>query len=748
MNPSKDLWSFIGEGFLIILMFFLPMLVGAVIFYQWQTSTMDFYLDAPGSNTVHHVVQRGRADIAGLEAGDVILTIDSVSFKSWQFPQIEQPHEVKLERRGSILSVYIPAVRLITLNILPLVSALIVTLAYWGIATLLLLRRFWNLEIRILYVMAQCIGAVVLIPFSFQYPWQPLLGFMYLAWACFCLIPVIFFHYVTSSPIQLIEGWKRVLGLCILYILAVCVYLYWYFNLIWNRQIVIIYISLVFSLAFALMTYAYRFCSSIKEQRRTRVITFGALTAAVFPILFYLIPLAFKSPIYLPEWMAILFLIIAPISYLYATQHFNLFGIDRIINRTLVYALLSSGIFVIYLLPYVFLYQHIPNDSFVQLLVFFLLTLWIGWTFNWIRTRTQRVVDQIFYGSWYDYPEVIETISNALARSNTRDQIREILTLQVPKIMRIKEAFLWISQEDAGLPSIPKMEANFRYIFKTAIPAQWTVDSHSDGDDLSGSDVRILHTIGQQAEIALNNVFTIETLRNQLEEIKTSQEALNQTQRQLLRSREEERSRLARDLHDSPIQALVGMNIQIGLLLNNKELDPHIVESLAEMRTEIRKLSDELRHVCADLRPPMLDAIGLSAALKSLFKEWSDQNSINVRYDLCSDSATRTLPGEVSVNLFRVAQEALANIGKHARAKNVIISLGWQGKELTMTIEDDGVGFYAPDTLHGLTSKGHFGLAGMRERVNLIGGAWTLKSNPGGGTSIQVTWQGDEKVTA
>lgn len=746
MNQSKDLLSYIGLGLFVILILFLPILMGAVTYFQWKTATMDFYMDTPGSSTVHHVIQHGKADIAGLETGDVILTIDGISYKNWQAPQINQIHQLKLERRGAILSFQIPAVRLITLNILPLTSTMVVALAYWGIATLLLLRRFWNLEIRVLYILAQCIGAAALIPFSFQYPWNPPVELMNIAKACFCLIPAVFFHYVISSPITLMDRWKRVASLTVLYILAICAFLYWHFNLLWYRHLVIGYFSLVMGLAVALVTYVYRYRTPIEGRRRTRVIVFGALVAVFFPIMFYLIPVALNSPIYLPEWMTILFLIIAPISYLYATQHFNLFGIDRIINRTVVYALLSVGIFAIYLIPYTFFFKHIPDDSFAQLLTFFLLTLWIGWTFNWIRVRIQRLVDHLFYGSWYDYPMVIETVSNALVRCTTRDQIKEILTIQVPKVMRIKEASLWIGNQNPGVLSIPKMETKFRYIFKTSIPAQWTVESHSDGDDLSGSDDRILKTIGQQAEIALNNAFTIETLRNQLEEIKISQDALNQTQRQLLRSREEERARLARDLHDSPIQALVGMNIQIGLLMNNKEIKPRTAESLAEMRAEIRQLSDELRQVCADLRPPMLDAIGLSAALKSLFKEWSDQNSSDVHYDLCPDAALRFLPGEVSVNLYRVAQEALANIGKHARAKNVTITLGWQERRLSMTIEDDGLGFSAPDTLHGLTSKGHFGLAGMRERINLIGGEWTMKSNPGSGTSIHVIWQRDEKV--
>lgn len=450
------------------------------------------------------------------------------------------------------------------------------------------------------------------------------------------------------------------------------------------------------------------------------------------------------SPYRIPEWAAGLFLIIAPISYLYTTLQYNLFGIDRLINRTLVYSILSFGIFVVYLVPYIFLYKYLPDDWFMQLVFLFCMTLWVGWTFDWLRTRTQRLVDKVFYGGWYDFPVVVEMISDALAKSNTRDQISDVLTGQVSQLMRLNNSNLWINKPNSTFPSLISKKARFLHTFQTENPAQWTVDSHWDGDDLSVVDLRILHTLAQQAEIALNNIFLIERLRSQLNEIRDSREALAQTQHQMLRSREEERSRLARDLHDSPIQSLVGINIQLGLLINEKELGNSTLESLKEMRAEVRQLSSELRQVCADLRPPMLDTLGLSAALCALIAEWSEFYEVETKLNLCPDSTLQALPEEAAVNMYRVAQEALVNIGKHAKAQNVDISLIWEECQLIMTIEDDGIGFEIPDTLYELTARNHFGLAGMRERVNLIGGELSLSSTTGKGTTVKVKWHADE----
>ena len=124
--------------------------------------------------------------------------------------------------------------------------------------------------------------------------------------------------------------------------------------------------------------------------------------------------------------------------------------------------------------------------------------------------------------------------------------------------------------------------------------------------------------------------------------------------------------------------------------------------------------------------------------------EWTTVNGIKTQLNLCPDQDIKHLPGEVAVNLFRVAQEALSNITKHAHAHQVDISLSFERSQLVMSIEDDGTGFTPPDTLHGLTQQNHYGLAGMRERMALIGGTWSMKSAPGKGTIVRVVFIDDE----
>ena len=745
MVSEKNAGSSIWGGVLAFLILVVPALVGYDVYLQWHAPTMDFYLDRPGSSIVHSVLPGGHAEAAGLQAGDVILTVDDTPFRFWYAPEIGQTHILKIERQGWQLSLTMPAVRLLQVNTLALVSAILVALAFWGIGTLLFLRRFWHSEIRLLFLLTQAIAVTVLFPLSYQEPWIPPPGLLAFSVAGLNLAAALFLHYALISPVKLGQPRWRTWGLIPVYSLVPVLFWVWLFNNQLGLQLITVFFSLAATAAIVFMIYGYQYRAAPDDRRRTRVIAFGALIAATPIVLLYVLSTFFHSLDVIPEWLAGLFLIIAPVSYLYATLRYNLFGIDRLINRTLVYAFLSFGIFGVYLGPYLFLYQSLPDDLFIQLAFIFVLTLWVGWTFDWMRVRAQRLVDQLFYGGWYDYPGVVEMISAALARSSTREQIFNVLTSQVSSLMRLSSSYLWIGDSNSTFPAAPaaQVQARFRFKFQSDIPAQWTVGLHQDGDDLSDTDHRILCTLAEQAEIALNNAFLIEALRGQLEEIRASREALSQTQHQLLRSREEERARLARDLHDSPIQSLVGLNIQLGLLLNSKDLNLSTGESLKEMRSEVRRLSSELRQVCAELRPPMLDTLGLGAALRTLVTEWSDQNAVETQLNISPDTALRSLPGEVAVNFYRVAQEALSNISKHAQARHVDISLLCEEDQLMMTIQDDGLGFRAPVTLHDLTAQSHFGLAGMRERIGLIGGEWSLKSTPGHGTIVRVNWRAE-----
>lgn len=122
----------------------------------------------------------------------------------------------------------------------------------------------------------------------------------------------------------------------------------------------------------------------------------------------------------------------------------------------------------------------------------------------------------------------------------------------------------------------------------------------------------------------------------------------------------------------------------------------------------------------------------------ALAEEWSAVNGVPVKLDLPADGSRRALPDETAVNPCRIVQEALTNVARHAQASAVKIQAAWEGSRLQLNIQDDGRGFVAPAALHELAGQGHYGLAGMAERINLIGGNLAVESAPGQGTTVRV----------
>ena len=637
------------------------------------------------------------------------------------------------------------------LDLANIIPALLLTLTYWLIGLTLLLRLFQRVEARLLFLLSQCIGLALLIPLAYPDPRHASFFALSVSITGLHFSGPLLLHLHISFPRRLGENpWRRRI-LVSGYTLAAASALAWWLQAVPWWQASMLYTVSVIMVAVGILIFMYYRRSSADDRQRLRLVVLGTALPTFFIIFFDMLPTLAGFSLRAPTWALALLLIFNPLSYAYAISRRDLLGVDRLLNRALVYAILSIGIFGFYLGPFLLLYRLLPENIGLQMIIISGLTLFVGWSFNAARMRVQRWVDQIFYGGWYDYPGVVETVSDALAGSTERSQIFAVLTRQVPEMMQLASANLWIGQANATYPQTPPQQERFRFKFQSEVPAQWTVSAHKDGSDLTENDHRILNTLARQAEIAINNVILIETLRTKLDEIQASRAALAQAQRQLLRSREDERTRLARDLHDSPIQTLVGLNIQLGLLLTTDSPLPAgegpgvradgLRNSLSEMRAEVRGLLGELRQVCADLRPPMLDALGLGAALRAHADEWGQQNNIRVHFDAPEDITLSKLPDEVAVNLFRVAQETLGNISKHARASSVNIHLRGDKHQLQLSIHDDGRGFEKPPTLNGLPSQNHFGLVGMRERIELIGGDWSLESKPGEGTRVDVAWK-------
>ena len=206
------------------------------------------------------------------------------------------------------------------------------------------------------------------------------------------------------------------------------------------------------------------------------------------------------------------------------------------------------------------------------------------------------------------------------------------------------------------------------------------------------------------------------------------------TQRMVNAAQEAERRRIARDIHDSVGQELTALRLLLHNL-PNKFGD----ENLRIIEQQAARLDTELSMLVWQLRPKVLDTYGLVDTLENFSRAWTASSGIEVKFR--TSLSEKRFPTDVETNLYRIAQEALNNIQKHARASEVLVSLEKHDGHAILTIQDDGVGFSEgeedEDAIH-TTESGGFGLVGMRERAAVIGGQCDVESHPGQGTCIIV----------
>ena len=238
------------------------------------------------------------------------------------------------------------------------------------------------------------------------------------------------------------------------------------------------------------------------------------------------------------------------------------------------------------------------------------------------------------------------------------------------------------------------------------------------------------------AEGTLNRQLA-DQLAEQLQALDKANMALREAQRRLLSEREEERKHLARELHDQIIQDLLSINYELEEMGTEGKLSSKTADSLLTTQQGIRDLVDNLRNICRDLRPPTIDNLGLGAALQSYSQDWSNRTGIKVNINL--DEHLGRLPEETELSIFRIIQEGLNNVWRHAQAKNVQINLKHTSpRALMVTISDDGLGLDEDFDLITLASNGHYGLLGISERVALLGGRFHLQHSPEGGSLLLV----------
>jgi signal transduction histidine kinase len=234
-------------------------------------------------------------------------------------------------------------------------------------------------------------------------------------------------------------------------------------------------------------------------------------------------------------------------------------------------------------------------------------------------------------------------------------------------------------------------------------------------------DVAILTGIGRQAGIAVENSYLYENLRFYA--------------RRIMQAQENERKRIARELHDDTIQSLIALSRRLeGVVTAEEQLPEAAAQRVRDLWEQTDEMIRRVREFSQNLRPSLLDDLGLLPTLEELTADLNRQAGLQAAFLVLGER--RRLSSEVELTLFRIVQEALSNVRRHARATRVATTVELAASAVRVTVEDNGIGFRPPKLTDDLRAEDGLGLIGMHERVRLLGGNLAIDSAPGRGTKV------------
>ncbi len=753
-----------------------------------------------GSFKVDVLLPGGPAEGADIQLGDRILAIDEYPVDGWHLPITRwRPGDtlnVDIERNGQRLT---RSVKLEPLSLVwrwSAIAPLIIAFSFWMTSSLMPGLARQSARIRLFRAFSQ-VGSAALAAgnlSSCRLIWAAHL-FGILASA---LAPLILHFHLTLPGAQL-KRWRRPIllaayaigaAVAIPYLVPGPVSQWWRSG--WGSRGLRIALSSALLGSLIWLAYNYATTRVLDVRRRLRLVVLGTGWGFIPLLSLSLLPdvlgLAF-----VPYPFTMSFLVLIPITYWYAAVRFDLLRVDLVLNRSLVYLSVALILGCTYILAMRLADRFLLGITFSRELIGALLLAVAGVAVIPLRDPIQRAVDRAFYGGWYDYRSVVSDVSHSLTKALDRHILEVLLLERAGGTLWVRGAALLlpephstgrlVGQQRGALaidPPLLNLEIDgplARHLCTVRQPVETSklqqgVDQGSLGasesmllnnkairwwvpmvgdDRLIGllllgtrlgdeqfdvDDLQILSTLGDQAALAIKNILLVEELRSQLKETESSHRILEQMHRQLLIGREEERKRLSRDLHDGPVQQLIAFRYQLHECMAQIS-GPDLNRTLNELRDDTSALLDELRSLCSKLRPPVLDSFGLASAIRAHSEEISCRHGPKIQLML-DDDRDWQLPEEVAVSLFRVHQEALSNVIRHANASQIVIRLYRAGSKVTIEIQDDGSGFVVPDSMDLFAAEGHFGLLGIRERIELLKGEFELASQSGDSTMLRV----------
>jgi len=501
-----------------------------------------------------------------------------------------------------------------------------------------------------------------------------------------------------------------------------------------------------------------------------RVIGAGAFASIAPFLVLYLLPVVAGQPPILPAEAAILALIVLPISFAYAMLRHDALHVP-LFQRWLVHGLLWTGLLAVYAFAFYGLHYLLAGG--IPLLsrsmaLSAALVLLIGVSVQPLHRRLRDLFDRLIFRDGYNYRRALERLSREVALTADLSILGASLTLALRRLMNLHFAALLL-QDSHGSARLhgtdgaydPSLEPLFAAATRGVghVPSLTTlgdtlvsamiVPLHTrntlighlclgpkvSGEPYRKEDQALLSTLSGHLATTVLNIRLVADLQAKIGLLEGQRAALDVLNERLQRAQEEERARLAADLHDEALQT--AQQLVRRLVIDGRQE----IASGRHLPLAV-SLLQQLRAACAAVRPPALEELGLGAAIEVLARDLGAHAGIPIVPDADPELRELSLTPDVELVLYRAAQEALNNSLRHARPTHLLINLRRQDDAVHLSVKDDGEGFAAPVSIDALVAAGHLGLGAMRQRVERAGGRLEIVSTPAKGTEIRVEFTG------
>jgi signal transduction histidine kinase len=417
--------------------------------------------------------------------------------------------------------------------------------------------------------------------------------------------------------------------------------------------------------------------------------------------------------------LALLGTLIVPLSLGASILRYQLFDIDIIINRTLVYGALTAIVVAIYVVIVGVVGTLLHTQG--NLLITLLATGLIAVLFHPLRERLQRAVNRLLYGERDDPIEALSRLGKQMEVALPSDQVLPSLVKTIAQTLKLPFVGITLRgvQREISFGQETENPVAFPFIFQGETTGVLLVSPRNPGEKFTAGEMRLLQNLARQAGAVVRNAQLTADLQR--------------SRQTLVTAREEERHRLRRDLHDGIGPTMASLTLKLdaakdlvssGLESGRKQELEEAVQLLSELKTQTQETVQNIRHIAHTLRPPSLDVLGLIPALQAHFGQVGTPRNMNIQMTATPPNFPR-LSAAVEVAAYHIVLEAVTNVIQHAQAERCEVSLALDNDNLKMEIKDDGVGL-PKARAHGI------GLDSMRERAEELGGRFELSSSQRG----------------